>query len=136
MRSKAACLLPRWRGCRSPAFVGTSRVAGSPVLAEVVCRWGRRRLWGRLGFVAWLLRENAVGWLGRHIEALVPVCGSFATGPGIGLFARKFSASRFEKGDDMRGKGAPEIKTVILITIPPEDGRHTVKNRAAGFAGR
>lgn len=135
MRPKAACLL-----CRVGWDAKALRSSGLPGLREV-------RFWRR-----WFVVGAVVGcgagwgsWRGscgeghgsrRHIAASVPVYGSFATGPGIGLFAREFSTSRFEKGDDMRGEGAPEIEAVILFAIPPQHRRDTIKNRAAGFAGR
>jgi|GEM_PF-3677120 len=124
---------PCWRGCRSPGFVGTSRVAGSPVLAEVLCRCIRRWRVG-FGFRGGVFAGKC-HWSRRHIAASVPVCGSFAKSLSVGLFARQFSATCFEKGDDVRGKGAPKIEAVILIAIPPKHRRHTVKNRAACFAG-
>ncbi len=124
MSPKAVCLRP---------VGGTSRVVGSPVLVEVLCRCIRR--W-RVGFG---FRDVAFAgkcrWSRRHIEASVPVYGSFAKSRSVGLFARQFSATRFQKGDDMRGEGAPKIEAVILIAIPPKHRGHTVKNRAAGFAG-
>ncbi|SIT30486.1 hypothetical protein SAMN02744133_11751 [Thalassospira xiamenensis M-5 = DSM 17429] len=76
---------------------------------------------GRVGVRRVALAGKAMG-RGVISQCWSRVCGSFAKGPGIGLFARKFSASRFQKGDDMRGEGAPKIEAVILIAIPPEDG--------------
>ncbi len=75
---------------------------------------------GRVGVRGVALAGKAMGR--GVISRRRALCGSFAKGPGIGLFARKFSTSRFQKGDDMRGEGAPKIEAVILIAIPPEDG--------------
>jgi len=90
--------------------------------------------WERVG-VRGVAFAGKCRWSRRHIEASVPVCGSFAKSLSVGLFARQFSATRFQKGDDVRGEGAPEIEAVILIAIPPKHRRHTIKNRAACFAG-
>jgi len=90
---------------------------------------------GRVGVRGVALAGKAMG-RGVISRRRSRVCGSFAKGPGIGLFARQFSATRFQKGDDVRGEGAPKIEAVILIAIPPQHRRHTIKNRAACFAGR
>ncbi len=133
VRRKAVCLRPIGEDAEAP---GSS---GLPGLREV--RFWRR--WFAVGAVVGCERVGVRGvalagkchWSRRHIAASVRVYGSFAKGPGIALFARQFSATRFQKGDDVRGEGAPKIEAVILIAIPPEHRRDTIKNRTAGFAG-
>jgi len=134
VRSKAVCLCPVGGDAEA---LGSS---GLPGLREV-------RFWLRCFAVAFVVGGWGFGfrgvafagkcrWSRRHIAASVPVYGSFAKSLSVGLFARQFSATRFQKGDDVRGEGAPKIEAVILFAIPPKHRRHTIKNRAAGFADR
>ena len=71
---------PYWRGCRSPGFVGTSRAAGSPVLAEVVCRWGRRRL--RAGWGSWRGSCGKMPLVEASYRSVGPGLRQLCKGPG------------------------------------------------------